>query len=259
MPVNIQNYFQRSVALLASQFQLRNEIGSLTNLQKMIQALTDEAQNLNTQEQLLANKRYLNTSEGVQLDGIGQILGLARIPGQSDYSYREALQFQVFLNQSDGTPEEMIYILKFLTDASKVWYIENYPASYQMATNGLYFPEIPSDLVTVIQESSPAGVEFSVLAATYNKVPFVFSSDPYLSQLYVAPNPNNIFQLNPFQVNPGSGLVDFSVQGGEVVNPDLGGGFAEAIGVYPSYTYDTTGAGQLVEAIQINGNIPPTP
>jgi len=214
--------------------------------------LTDEAQNLNTQEQLLANKRYLNTSEGVQLDGIGQILGLARIPGQSDYSYREALQFQVFLNQSDGTPEEMIYILKFLTDASEVWYIENYPASYQMATNGLYFPANPSDLITVIQESSPAGVEFSVLAATYNKNPFVFSSDPYTSQLYVAPDPNNVFQLNPFQVNPGSGLVDFSVQAGEVVNPDFGGAFSEAIGNYPSYTYDTTGAGQLVEAIQIN-------
>ena len=103
--VDIANYYERGVALLASQFQIRNPDGSPTNLQKIIKAIASQAQKINTQQQLLQTMRYLNTAQGVQLDGLGQILGLARIPGESDASYREALQFQIFINQSHGTPE----------------------------------------------------------------------------------------------------------------------------------------------------------
>ena len=255
--VNIPNYFERAVALLASQFQIRNADGSLTNLQKLIQSLCGQAQVINTQQQLLQTMRYLNTAEGAQLDGLGQILGLARIPGQIDESYREDLQFQIFINGSNGTPEQLIKILKFLTDASKIWYWELYPAGYEMATNGLIFPEPPSDLISLIQDVSPAGVEFVVLVAIYNTNPFTFSSDPITEQLYVAPNPNDPTEINPLEVDPGSGAVDFYIQRGQTVDPNFGGGFAEALGGYPNYTIDSTGAGQLAEAIMINGNLPP--
>ncbi len=257
---DIPNYFERAIALLASQFQIRNLDGSLTNLQKVVQALTMQAQLLNTQQKLLATMRYLNTAQGKQLDELGVILGLPRIPGQTDQSYREDLQFQIFVNQSNGTPEEVIAILKYLTDATDVWYNELYPAAYQMATNGLSFPlppGSPSDLVAAIQKVSPAGVSFAALTATYNVVPFVFSSDPINEQLFVSPNPADPTEAHPFQVDLGAGAVDFFIQRGETVNPNLGGGFAESVGVYPNYTIDTTGAGQLAESIQINGNVPP--
>lgn len=249
--VDIPNYFQRAISLLASQFQIRNPDGSLTNLQKVVEALTMQAQVLNTQEQLLQTMRYLNTAQGVQLDGLGQILGLARIPGQSDQSYREDLQFQIFVNQSNGTPEDVIFILKYLTDASMIWYDENYPAGYTMATNGLVFPPNPSDLLTVLQNVSPAGVEFTALIATYNTNPFTFSTDPFDELFFVRPNPIDFQQANQFQVDPGSGLTDFQIQRGETENPNFGGGFAEAIGEFPSYSIDTAGAGQMAEAIQI--------
>ncbi len=263
--VDIPNYFERAIALLASQFQIRNPDGSLTNMQKVIASLMTQAQALNMQEQLLQTMRYLNTAQGVQLDGLGQIVGLARIAGQSDASYREALQFQIFINQSHGTPEEVIQILAFLTQATRVFYNEVYPAAYQMATNGLNFPEYiagvssPADLDLLIQAASPAGVRFIGITAIYNSVPFSFSSDPVTEQLFVSPDPNDPTTLHPFQVDPGSGLVDFYIQRGEIVNPNFGGGFAEAIGVFPTYFIDTTGAGQLAEAIMINGNIPPAP
>jgi hypothetical protein len=258
--VDIPNYFERAVALLASQFQIRNPDGSLTNFQKVVKALSGQAQVLNTQEQLLQTMRYLNTAEGVQLDGLGQILGLARIPGQTDASYREDLQFQIFINQSHGTPEEMITILKYLTDATTIWYDEFYPAAYLMTTNGLIFPANPSDLVQAIQNVSPAGVSFAALLATYNTNPFVFSGDPFDEQLYVAPNIADPNELHPFQVDPGTGLADFFIQRGETTDPNFGGGFAEAIGEPPNFIrIDTTGAGQMTESIQINGNIPPAP
>ena len=254
---NITNFYERAVALLASQFQIRNPDGSPTNLQKIIQAIANQAQDINTQQQLLMTMRYLNTAEGLQLDGLGQILGLARIPGQTDSSYREDLQFQIFINQSHGTPEEVMKILKFITDSSMVWYSELYPAAYQMAANGFVGLDAvidptanPSDIIGLIQSVSPAGVAFVALAATYNTNPFVFSSDPFNEQFYVAPNIADPFDLHPLDVDPGTGAVPLFIQRGETVNPNFGGGFAEALGNYPNYTIDTTGAGQLAEAIQ---------
>ena len=255
--VDIPNYFQRAIALLASQFQSANPDGSLTNFQNLIYAIETLFQELNTQEINLQTLRFLPTAQGVQLDGLGQIIGLARIDGQTDASYREALGFQIYINLSVGYPEQVITILKNLTQATKVWYNEQYPAAYEMATNGLIFPTTPSDLVTVIQQSSPAGVEFIGVTATYNVIPFVFSTDPVATQFYVAPIPNDPSQINPLDVNPGSGEVPFFVQGGETSNPDFGGAFAEALGMYPTYTIDTTGAGQMVEFLQVGGNIPP--
>jgi len=248
--VDIPNYYERAIALLASQFQIRNPDGSKTTLQHVIAALISEGQEINTQEVNLQTDRYLNTAVGAQLDALGEIIGLPRIAGQSDESYREDLQFQIFINQSHGTPEEVIAILKFLTDATKIWYAEVYPAAYQMTTNGLIFPENPSDLVPAIQAVSPAGVHFIAVTATYNTNAFSFSTDPFNEQLYVAPNIADPTEAHPLQVNPGSGAENFFVNRGQVSDPDFGGGFAEALGVYPNYTIDTTGAGQLPEAIQ---------
>lgn len=248
---DIPNYLDRGLALLAAQFQQRLPDGSFTNFQKMIQIIAQQAQEINTQQQLLLNFRSLKTAYGTQLDGLGQILGLPRIPGQTDSDYREALEFQIFINGSHGTPEDLLAILKFLTDASMVWIIELYPAAYQMITNGLNIPVDGSELIETMQSVSPAGVEFVSLTATYNTNPFSFSSDPITTQFFVAPNPDDINQINPFQVDPGTGAGDFFVQAGETVNPNFGGGFAEALGTYPTYTIDTTGAGQLPEAIQI--------
>lgn len=253
---DIINYFDRCITLLASQFQIKNPDGSLTNFQKVIKSLSGQAQIINTQQQLLQNMRSIDAAVGKQLDGLGEILGVLRTDGQTDDSYREALIFQIFINQSKGTPEEVIKILEFLTQASVVWYDEDYPAAYQMATNGLKGVNSlggtvnPSDLIKILQSVSPAGVEFIYLTATYNTNPFIFSNDPFDTQFFVAPNPNDENELHPFRVNPGTGLQNFYVQAGQTTNPDFGGGFAEALGVYPNYIIDTTGAGQLAEAIQ---------
>lgn len=255
--VDIPNYFERAVALLASQFQLTNPNGALTNLQKLLAGILTEAQQLNTQEQALQTQRYLNTAVGAQLDGLGQILGLARVPGQTDASYREDLQFQIFFNQSNGTPEEMITIIAFLTDASRVFYSEIYPAAYQLTTNGLTFPINPSDLFNLMQNVSPAGVAFVALIATYNTNPFSFSTDPIFEQFYVNTDLIDPNGIHPLQVNPGTGNENFSIQKGATENPDFGGHFAEALGQYPSYTIDSDDAGRMTEVIQFNGNLPP--
>ncbi len=249
--VDIPNYYERAIALLASQFQIKMPDGTRTNFQKMLFAIITQIQEIQTQENLLIQMRSLDTAQGEQLDGLGQIIGLARIPGQSDALYRQALQFQIFVNESSGTPEQVIQILKFLTQANIVFYDEFYPASYLMTTDGLIFPDDPSDIVGVIQASSPAAVEFIGVTAIYDTVPFVFSNDPFNEQLFVAPNIADPFELHPLQVDGGSGPENFFINRGETTNPDFGGGFSEAILlIYPNYDYDNTGAGQLAEFIQ---------
>ena len=241
----IDNFYLRAVALLAAQFQGNGLNGGMTNFQKLLYAILTQATAIEAQLVLLNTMRNILTAQGVQLDGIGQILGLARIPGQSDDSYRQALIFQIFIDQISGSPEQVITVLKTLTQASKIWYIEVFPAAYQMATNGLVFPTNPSDLVGAIQSSSPAGVNFLAVTATYDTLPFSFSGDVILEPLYVAPNPDDIFQLNPFYVDPGTGGVQLYVNAGETENSAFGGGFAEA---YYDFTVDTTGAGQLTRS-----------
>lgn len=173
-----------------------------------------------------------------------------RIPGQSDDDYRQALEFQIFINSSDGTPEEVIHIIQTLTEATMVWYMEIYPAAYLLTTNGLAFPADPGSLATLMQDVSPAGVKFIGLEATYGEIPFAFSNDPINSQFFVAANQLNPTEASPFQVTPFGTPENFFVNRGETKNPTIGGGFAEAEGVYPSYTIDSTGAGHMVEVLQ---------
>ena len=100
-------------------------------------------QEIDDVDQTLKFDRSIETSVGVQLDGLGQILGLARLPDEGDEDYREKLKFQIFINKSNGTPEEVIAVLKFLTKATKIRYHEYYPAAFQMDTDGVTFSVPP--------------------------------------------------------------------------------------------------------------------
>jgi hypothetical protein len=251
---NILNFYQRSAALLAGQFQKAPLNVPMTNLQKLIYALTTEATNIQEQLQNLITDRWLATAEGVQLDGLGQILGLARVPGQPDdgqiidgvpvTGYRQSLEFQIFINASSGVPEDVIAALEFFTAATTVWYWDIFPAAYGMATNGLVFPQNPQDLVPAIQALSPAGVNFPYLTATYNLLPLVFSTDDALSPLFVDP-----FGL-PVQLEVSSG--DFLYVDGGDRKPEQYGGFMSEY----NYPDGNIGAGIICEAIVVNGNLP---
>lgn len=251
--VDITNYYERQKSLLAGQFQDNPAVGEITNLQKLIKALAVSQQEIQTQLTNLQNNRSLKTAQGVQLDGLGQIIGLARIPGQDDADYREALIFQSYANTYSGTPENVIAAAQFFTDANKIWYVDLFPAAYELISDGVEdsYPANPSTIVSAIQTISPAGVEFSALIATYNTNPFVFSSDPIVEPFYVAPDPDDTSLAVQLEVN----ATDFLyANAGNTIDPNFGGHFAEF-----GNPINTVGAGQLTEAIMLNGNIPPGP
>lgn len=253
---SIENFYERTIALLAAQFAESAANGGKTNFQKFLAAMVQPCYDINTVELQLINQRWLATAVGVQLDELGVILGLQRLPDQGDQDYREQLYFQVFINKSTATPEEAIFTLKFLTKASQVHYWEPYPAFYQMWTNGLpeNFSIPPDEIVEAIQSINPAGVQYTPITWYYNNDKgFGFSGDPIVEDFYVAPDPTDLSLIEPFHVSP-DGVADdqFQINRGQtVVNPRFGG-FAEDGFVAPN-------AGRMAEVLVLNGEIPPNP
>lgn len=236
----ISNMEERALALLAGQFRGTNPDGTQTNFQRLISSFVASAQDLEDTIQQLRSQRNLDTAVGVQLDGLGEILGLERSSGETDSNYRERLKFQIFINESTGTPEELIKALAFLTDASEVIYFESYPASYQMSTNGTTFPNPHVEIISAITSMAPAGVGGAVITATYGvDVPFVFARDGEIELLWVT-DPSDPSVLDNLQLDTTDLLY---VDRASTIEPNEGGGFAE----YGSPNIDTTGAGQISE------------
>ena len=247
--VKITNHYERAIALLASQFRETASDGGRTLFQKLIGVFVQSFQELDDVNQQLLTGRWLDTAEGVQLDGIGQIVGLARTPDQSDTDYREALQFQIFINGSNATPEEAILVLKFLTKGTNVWYHELIPAAFEMRTDGTSLPSPPNLLVTAINSISPAAVQYVPIGVRYfTGLPLGFSSDPILEDFYVAVgDPSN---LHPLNVYDGTNTDQLLINRGETFQ-------LEGIGVLAEYDYTVPNAGHLAEVIYFNGNLPP--
>ena len=89
----IPNHVQRAIALLAGQFQQSLLDGEYNRFQRLIQAFVTQFQEIDDVNQTLKFDRSIETSVGVQLDGLGQILGLARLPDESDDHYPTKIKF----------------------------------------------------------------------------------------------------------------------------------------------------------------------
>lgn len=247
----IPNIKERCLSLLASQFK-GSLSGDYSNMEKFIIAMAEPFQTLEDASNQLRTQRNIYVAVGVQLDGIGEILGLVRNDGESDDDYRERLLFQSYINKSNGTPEELIAILKFITNASKVRYIDIYPAAYEMITDGTTFPTPHEELVTSLANAGPAGVQYPPIIATYGvEVPFVFGGDFELFPLVVT-DPSDPTILTNLELDTGDLLY---VNPSQSTTNAEGGGFAE----YGSVSIDTTGAGQFCEVLQFNGSVAPAP
>lgn len=107
----------------------------------------------------LLDERSLDTSIGQQLDNLGNIVGEPR-DGRNDTDYRRAIQVRIRINNSSGTPEDLIDIAETATIGTDVRYFEHYPASYFISTDGT---EIPNNIVQDFIDASPATVNIGII------------------------------------------------------------------------------------------------
>lgn len=78
---------------------------------------------------------WIDTAEGVNLDIIGNYVGLQRF-GRDDGSYRSLIKLKIDINVGSGQPELLIRAVKELYGATVVHYIPNYPAGVIIQQNG---------------------------------------------------------------------------------------------------------------------------
>lgn len=75
----------------------------------------------------IISQRSIDDAEGVQLDGLGEILGVKR-EGLSDIDFRNRLQIQKILNASEGTYPVVFDLWKRLLGSDQASITPEYPA-----------------------------------------------------------------------------------------------------------------------------------
>lgn len=111
----------------------------MNNIEKLLATYTDETQELETAIQQVLNDRWLDTSVGVQLDGLGQIVGRER-QGATDETYRRLLSAQIALNLSTGSVQDVVSILELFLPGVTLELKQEYPAAFTVTAMGTAHP-----------------------------------------------------------------------------------------------------------------------
>lgn len=129
------------------------------NLQGILSADNNQADDLETALFEIRDLFYLDTSEGVQLDVIGSVFNVDR-EGASDTDYRAAISAKAAIAGS-GEPEAIIETLIVLFGATFVTYIPGWPAvpaAYYLLTDATV-------TLSDLEKISPSGVQPIILTA----------------------------------------------------------------------------------------------
>jgi hypothetical protein len=179
----ITNYVAQAKKRLLAQFKGKPNINALLTI------LIEQLQSFeNVMIEVLRN-RWIDTAVGVQLDGLGQNLGVER-KGRNDEDYRNALYLQIGINTSNSTALSIIDIVGIITNSSIVELTEYFPACIDIYIDG---SNINDDIANMIQRIIAAGV---CLRMRVGKNPFGFLGDA------------TAMGFNDVDYDQGGGLVD---------------------------------------------------
>ena len=160
---------------LAGQFQASPKIKG------MLEAIVGPFDDVLTDIGALKNQRWIDSAVGAQLDGCGQIVGETR-QGRNDEAYRASIKFRVFVNVSNATPADMQQALSFLVGGDDKQYMEVYPATVMLFTDG---PKPPTDIQGQIQDIAPAAIDTVPVMVSYAQKPFRFGRESLPGELFV--------------------------------------------------------------------------
>ncbi len=142
-----------------AQGRLPEQFKTAGNFKNLIAAFAESTQDFEDLVYPLFTLLDIDAMEGVQLDGIGSIVGEDRL-GRSDAEYRAAIRIRITLNVSSGEPETVISLFKSLTNPTgAIDYFEDYPAGYVIFGDGDQYAE----LLAAMEAASPAGVYVGLL------------------------------------------------------------------------------------------------
>lgn len=153
----VEDHGDDAVALLLSQFQGKPRIEAL------VRAYLAGVQDLHDAIYQVLIGIWIDGAEGVQLDGIGEILGLPR-SGWTDTTYRVFLRAQVLVLRSHGTWPDMVGILRVIGVTLALTSVaDSGIAAMRVALGELLDGDVlPADVYRLLLAAKPAGVRLTV-------------------------------------------------------------------------------------------------
>lgn len=127
--------------------------------QSLLKAMTDELQSLEDLFSQMYSDRNLNVAVGVQLDNMGENLGVTRRLGQSDEEYRTAIFAEIFMRRSDGTGNYIMNALKSIYNSPTAKIFEH----NTLMTGGVIVvvnqPVKIASAVEILKKMSPVAIQ----------------------------------------------------------------------------------------------------
>lgn len=164
----ITTHVQDAIDRLFQQFK------GVASIEALVSAFTMDIQVLEDSFDDLVTERFLEVAAGVQLDLLGDIVGQPR-GVLDDVAYRLRIKVRIIQNLSEGEPERVIQVYKFLLNATTVFYGEIYPASIYLVGAG----SIPAGQEAMVKENIerilPATVTLDFFAHADPERPFKFA------------------------------------------------------------------------------------
>lgn len=167
----------RGLGRLLQQYRNKPEFAAL------VQSYLNRIQELEDAVWEVILYRLLPNAEGVQLDSLGAIVGRGR-NNLSDSDYLLAIQAEIAINKSCGTPEDMITVAQFSLPTGDLFtYQEAYPA---VALFTMLVPETAA-IVTLLFQSltraKPGGVKLMLSWLPF-PVADTFTFSPYAAPVH---------------------------------------------------------------------------
>ena len=222
------DYFQKLYDDLIQQFKGKEKI---TIFQK---AMARQLQEVHAFFHELRIMRWLQTAEGIQLDGIGNIVDMSRTDAlvllqmagrnvpMDDELYRKLLWFKIFLNTSDGTYTDVARTLK------KFW--PDTPFHYSEYTDipaTMFFTSEPVPLTTdfrilrIASRVKAAGVslQFIIQAEVNETTDYHSSAVSVFAETFIFDNPDIGGAVTAYSAAGMNVFAEIMI----IDNPDIGG------------------------------------
>lgn len=172
---------ERGVAKLLHQFQDKE------NIKDLISSYLEQLQDTEDLSNVVAVSRGIDDAIGRALDQIGAFVGEPR-NSRNDSSYREAIKLRIIINNSNGTPDEVIQASQLLIPFPST-YQEVYPAKIRVEVdspmpNGEHYDRLKKAVVAgvdleIAYPSNTAGTSYYIAHSDLGLIVEVNPTDFY--------------------------------------------------------------------------------
>jgi hypothetical protein len=166
LAVEINDHVAQALARFLEQYKQKpNLAGLMTAFVEQIQDLENATFDLNEGRQLFNGTSF--PAVGTQLDGIGQIVGIAR-NGLDDMEYLVFILGKIAENFSDTTITTIVNIIKMLYNAPDLYVKEIFPAGVAYELGSPLLDPSLFDIAKFLVENSLGAAIAIVYIATYD-------------------------------------------------------------------------------------------